>query len=167
MTQTQLTIRPGKPTDHPALLTLSVHDEQQPFVGHIADLLAANSATRHPFVLAADSTLVGFFHIDTGYADEDDFAQPVDIGLRAFFIDQRQQGLGYGRQAMTYLPQLMQTHYPEAKRLVLTVNCNNPTAYQLYCRNGFVDHGELYHGGSAGPQHILRQPLSADGATSD
>ncbi|EAR07680.1 GNAT family N-acetyltransferase [Reinekea blandensis] len=159
MTQTPFNVRPYQPDDRDALLNLAVHDEQIPFVGHMADLLAANSATRHPFVLETNGTLVGFFHIDTGYADEYDFAHAGDVGLRAFLIDHRHQGNGFGRQTMTHLPRLMQTHFPHAKRLVLTVNCKNPTAYQLYCRNGFIDDGELYHGGAAGPQHVLRMPL--------
>lgn len=157
MTETHLQVRPYAPDDQPAVLSLSVHKDQLPFVGRTEDLIAASSTTRHPYVLEMGDTLVGFFHIDTAYADNYEFADSGDYGLRAFLVDQRHQGQGFGRQAMARLPHLMQTHYPDAKRLVLTVNCKNPTAYHLYCRYGFEDDGELYHGGAAGPQHILRR----------
>lgn len=162
MTDTRFRVRSYQPSDQTEALTLSVHSSQRPFVGQIDELIAASSASRHPFVLIADGTLVGFFHIDTAYAEEYQFALAGDYGLRAFLVDHRHQGQGFGRQAMTHLPLLMQAQYPDAKRLVLTVNCKNPTAYQLYRRYGFEDEGELYHGGAAGPQHILRQPLSTE-----
>jgi hypothetical protein len=42
-----------------------------------------------------------------------------------------------------------------ARRLVLTVNCDNAGALTLYRRTHFVDSGELYHGGRSGPRHLL------------
>jgi RimJ/RimL family protein N-acetyltransferase len=49
--------------------------------------------------------------------------------------------------------------FPRARTLVLTVNVRNPAARAVYVRGGFVDAGELYLGGSAGPQHVLRLHL--------
>ena len=43
--------------------------------------------------------------------------------------------------------------------LVLTVNVANPAAIAAYLRAGFVDTGELFHGGSAGAQHIMLHTL--------
>ncbi|UXU74445.1 MULTISPECIES: hypothetical protein [unclassified Paracoccus (in: a-proteobacteria)] len=42
---------------------------------------------------------------------------------------------------------------------MLTVNQVNPGARAVYLAAGFVDGGEMYHGGRIGPQHILRLSL--------
>jgi hypothetical protein len=45
------------------------------------------------------------------------------------------------------------------RRIVLTVNVRNPVAIRTYRRGGFAEShaaaGALYHGGAAGPQHVL------------
>lgn len=38
---------------------------------------------------------------------------------------------------------------------LLTVNELNTAAIGLYLRAGYLDSGDLYHGGSAGPQRLL------------
>ncbi len=43
--------------------------------------------------------------------------------------------------------------------MVLTVNVRNQVARRLYLRHGFSDSGQLYLGGNAGPQHVLRLDL--------
>lgn len=43
--------------------------------------------------------------------------------------------------------------------MVLTVNARNPAARAVYLAGGFADTGELYLGGPAGPQHVMRLPL--------
>ena len=41
------------------------------------------------------------------------------------------------------------------RRIVLSVNVRNPVAIRTYARAGFADTGELYLGGTAGPQHVF------------
>ena len=60
---------------------------------------------------------------------------------------------------MAALPGLVTRELPGARTVVLTVNVRNQVARQLYLRHGFTDTGELYLGGSAGPQHVLRLVL--------
>lgn len=107
-----------------------------------------------------DTRAVGFFKIDRGFALNNDFAHEGELGLRAFKIDSAQQGKGYGvataKALQTYLPDL----YPAAPSIVLTVNLANPAAYACYRKAGFVDTGDLFNGGLAGPQHIMRMSLS-------
>jgi hypothetical protein len=40
------------------------------------------------------------------------------------------------------------------------VNSRNTVGLALYHRAGFVDTGELYHGGRSGPQHLLVRALT-------
>jgi ribosomal protein S18 acetylase RimI-like enzyme len=57
---------------------------------------------------------------------------------------------------MRALPAYVRERFPERTTVALTVNVDNPPAIRLYASAGFVDAGTgLYHGGHAGPQHVL------------
>lgn len=103
----------------------------------------------------AEDQLVGMLKLDPLYPERHDFAERTDLGLRGVLIDARFQGRGFGTKAMAALPAHAATHYPDKRRLVLTVNLLNPAAYAAYRRAGFTDSGEIYTGGTRGPQHIL------------
>jgi RimJ/RimL family protein N-acetyltransferase len=103
--------------------------------------------------------IIGFFIIDTAYAQKYAFAQPGDIGLLAYFVDARHQGKGFGKAGVKALYPYLQAQYPNALSVVLTVNCRNLPAIKSYLQGGFEDTQQLYHGGRSGPQHIMRMPL--------
>ena len=103
---------------------------------------------------------VGFFKIDRGFGTNNDFAKNGELGLRAFKIDSAQQGKGFGMAAAQALQSYLPALYPAAPSIVLTVNLANPTAYACYRKAGFIDTGELFTGGLAGPQHIMRMALA-------
>ncbi|NHF71691.1 GNAT family N-acetyltransferase [Paracoccus xiamenensis] len=103
----------------------------------------------------AEGRLVGMFKLDPRYPERHDFAEDTDLGIRGVLIDHLQQGRGLGTRAMAALPDYAAGLYPDKRRLVLTVNLLNPGAYAIYRKAGFRDMGEIYAGGSRGPQHIL------------
>ena len=148
-------------TQHLAdVITLAVMDEQKPFVGTIDDILKNANAQVRPHVIFADNTIVGFFLIDTIYSKHFDFARHSKaIGLRSFFISKEHQGKGYAKQAILDLPNYLSEVYPNHSTVMLTVNCQNPIAKQLYVKGGFEDTNDLYHGGPSGPQHIMMKAL--------
>ena len=78
---------------------------------------------------------------------------------RGFLIDQKHQGKGYGKKAAILLNNYILENYPRFKGIVLTVKCKNKAAYNCYKSAGFFDTNELYHGGPAGPEHIMRMKL--------
>ncbi len=141
------------------LESLRVHPEQRKFVGTLNEILCNVSPSVRPNVVLFDNQLVGFFLIDSAYSARYEFCQGAALGLRAFFIDQQRQGQGLGKAAMAALAPFIKQHYPHADQLYLTVNCQNPAAYACYIGAGFCDTDTLYHGGAAGPQHILRLAL--------
>jgi RimJ/RimL family protein N-acetyltransferase len=157
-------VSPVQPAWLSALLALRVADEQRAFVGAVADQLAdiAHCPGSEAMAILRHDVPIGFYRIETradsiaGRA----FAQPT-LGLRAFFIDQRWQGQGLGQQALAALLSDLATGHPVARQVALTVNVRNVAAIALYRRAGFVDTGELYHGGPAGPQHLLLYALPA------
>ncbi len=99
--------------------------------------------------------LVGMFKLDPRYPDRHDFARDTDLGVRGVLIDMAHQGRGIGARAMAALPAYAAALYPDKHRLVLTVNLLNPIAYRAYRKAGFRDDGQIFTGGSRGPQHIL------------
>lgn len=99
----------------------------------------------------------GFFVLD----ETSSLADPsADLVLRAFSIDAAHQRRGIGGRALTALPDLLARHLPHARTVLLTVNVRNRVARRLYLQHGFTDNGELYLGGSAGPQYVLRLVLT-------
>ena len=55
----------------------------------------------------------------------------------------------------------LQRRHPERRLLLLLVHCRNSRGVAVYRKAGFVDTGELFGGGRAGPQHLMLRPLPA------
>lgn len=139
---------------------IRVSPTQEPFCGAIADHFAMDEPGCDFHIVTRGDRAVGFFKIDRNYAARFDFADPAEIGLRGMMIDRAEQGRGTGKAAMLALRPHLARRYPKAPACVLTVNIVNPAARAIYLAGGFLDGGELYHGGRIGPQHILRLNLS-------
>lgn len=142
---------------------LAVHPAQLPYVGTVRDSLATvsdePSGALIPHVIMQAGVPVGYFVIDTHYGQRCDFAPAESLGLRAFLIDARRQGEGLGKRAVLALRPYLQSVFADRDVCYLTVNCQNPGARHCYLAGGFIDDGELYHGGEAGPQHVMWQAL--------
>ncbi|WP_407538630.1 GNAT family N-acetyltransferase [Deinococcus radiomollis] len=111
-------------------------------------------------VIVAGNQVVGFYRLDfmPGAVAARNFGEP-SAGLRGFFIDSRFQGRGLGRFAMDAVIEDLRRRHPTVRVLALSVNQRNPVARQLYLRSGFQDHGEVFPGGSAGPQDVMVRRL--------
>jgi len=153
-------IVPIQLSDWDRVAHLTVSEPQRAFVSTMAELYDIAAPDFHFHAIEADGVVVGFFNLDIAYGERYDFAEPGELGLRSFLIDGAQQGRGYGKAACLALVSYLQRHYPSHPAIVLTVNCRNPGAYKAYRSAGFDDTGELYHGGAAGPQHIMRMTLA-------
>ncbi|HET8905093.1 MAG TPA: GNAT family N-acetyltransferase [Saccharospirillum sp.] len=138
---------------------LSVAPEQLEFTGTVADALAGVGEGRQPHGIWLDQSLVGFFIVDTRFDLEFDFCEAGSLGIRTFLIDNRRQGQGLGKAAAKALRPYLAEAYPASATVWLTVNCRNQAAYRCYEQGGFADTGDLYLGGAAGPQHVMRQKL--------
>ncbi|MFD1299138.1 GNAT family N-acetyltransferase [Lysobacter gummosus] len=142
----------------PAVRALQVAPEQLQFVGDTSYNLDQTRLDPNSEAMAvlAGERVVGFYRLDFSVAAIAGRAlgEP-SVGLRAYVIDRREQGRGYGTAAMIACAQDLRRRYPERRLLALTVNVRNRAAYGVYLKAGFADTGELYHGGSAGPQHLM------------
>lgn len=102
---------------------------------------------------------VGMFALDRGgYLREFD-DDPHAVLLRAFYVAPEHQGHGYGRAAVAALPSFVRDRLPDVRRVVLTVNHQNPGAIKTYLAGGFSDTGRNYSDGAAGPQHVFELRL--------
>jgi RimJ/RimL family protein N-acetyltransferase len=155
-------VAPVTPELRPALLQLRVTAPQRDFVSDIEPSLedAERCPGSMPMAIVRNGEPVGYYRIEThahtiaGIG----FDRPA-LGLRSFFIDRRWQGQGLAGLALTALFGDLVERHPHVQLLVLLVNCRNLAALRLYLRAGFVDSGQLYHGGRSGPQHLLWRAL--------
>jgi GNAT superfamily N-acetyltransferase len=138
------------------LQSLSVNEDQKKFVGTVSDALAATTEQVHLHLILAEELVVGVFLIDLNYPEKYEFAPLNSLGLRAYMIDSHYQGKGFGTTAIKLLPEYLKENYAEYRDIFLTVNCQNPVARQCYLKGGFLDTEQLYFGGAAGPQHIMK-----------
>lgn len=145
-----------------AVIALAVQPGQDIFVGTVADSLAdvAVCPGSEALALLEKGEVVGYVRIDRTAAAVADHALAADaVALRSFLIDARHQGRGLGTHALAAIASYVAGRHPDRQRILLTVNVRNEGAIRAYARAGYVDSGTLYHGGSAGPQHVLWAPL--------
>lgn len=154
----------------PAVRALQIAPEQWPFVGDTAYNLEQTrlDPLSEAMAVLAGERVVGFYRLDFSVAAI--AGRPLgepSVGLRAYAIDRRAQGRGYGTAAMRACAQDLRRRHPDRRLLALTVNVRNRPAIAAYLKAGFHHTGELYHGGEAGPQHLMLLRLSAGPAPAD
>ena len=145
---------------YPAIKQIVLSEQQNKFSANGEQFLSALEPSDNAYVIKADELIIGFFKIDTQFNSRYDFCKPASLGLRSFTIDPIHQGKGFGKQSVRCLLQQLPKLYSNHDCIYLTVNCKNPAAHHCYNQAGFIDTNELYHGGSAGPQHIMYARLS-------
>lgn len=138
------------------LLSFSVNEDQKKYVGTISDALDATTDRVHLHLILDENLVVGVFLIDLSYSEKYDFSPLDSLGLRAYMIDSRYQGKGFGTLAIKLLPTYLKEIYTHHNHIFLTVNCKNLSARRCYLNGGFLDTEQLYLGGAAGPQHIMK-----------
>jgi RimJ/RimL family protein N-acetyltransferase len=146
-----------------AVRALRIAPEQYAYVGDVAFNLASADGDVRSDAMAVllDGRVVGFYRLD--YAPTIVAWKPIcsaSVGLRAFLIDQSLQGRGLAPRAIVACCEDLRQRHPERRLLALNVNCRNVAAIRAYRKSGFVDTGELYFGGSAGPQHLMVRRLA-------
>lgn len=155
-----ITLCPLDRNDADQVADLRVRPDQEQFAGTVAEALAEPAERFDLHMILKNADPIGIFKIDRQYARDYPFAAASDLGLRAVIMDHRVQGQGYGTAAMAALKTYLPTQYPKATNVVLTVNFRNRVAVHVYRQAGFVDTGEVWPHGQAGPQHIMKAALA-------
>jgi len=157
-TASVVSVRPVTQALAGAVRALRIAADQYSFVGDVAFNLiqAQGDPNSEAMAILADDRVVGFYRID--------FAPTLvsyrvlgraSAGLRAMVIDRDCQGCGLGSRALAACCADLQQRHPDVRLLALNVDCLNRIAIRAYRKAGFVDTGEVYFGGRAGPQHLM------------
>lgn len=123
---------------------LEVYLEQKDFVAPNAVSLAEayvqpDNLGLHPLAIYADDVLVGFAMY--GRHPQHERGQ----WIQRFMIDQRYQGQGFGKAAMSLLLELLKSK-DDCHEIGLCVNPDNRAAQAFYRSFGFVDTGRMHSG---------------------
>ena len=137
-----VSLRPIDQSNRQAVEALDVSPEQQRFVSNAADSIC--EAAREPdgralyWAIYADETPVGFVMISDDVGGPGYFPQY----LWKLFIDQRYQGLGYGKATLDLVVEYFRRR-PEV--VVMRTSCGQGDGSPLgfYERNGFEQTGEI------------------------
>ncbi|SMP29348.1 GNAT family N-acetyltransferase [Chryseobacterium profundimaris] len=111
-----------------------------------------------PITILKDNHPCGFFVLDFG-DDKLDLTENRDaMLLRSFSVNPELQGNGIGKAAMMKVDEFVRDNFKDCNEIVLAVNQNNISAYQLYLNTGYHYAGKTRIGRS-GPQYIMYKKL--------
>jgi RimJ/RimL family protein N-acetyltransferase len=142
-----------------AVIDLAVRADQLAFVGRTADMLAVAGYDPGslPMAVLLDGRVIGSYLLEVTASVITGSAFPIETrAVRSLMLDAGAQGRGLGVRAIEAMIDDARRRYPEARQLALTVNLSNTAACRAYARAGFIDGGERYHGGRAGPLALYR-----------
>jgi GNAT superfamily N-acetyltransferase len=155
-----------------AVRALQAGPGQQAFAGDPAlNLRIAQDDPRcEAMAVFADAAVIGFYRLDfraeailgRPYVGAGVGADAAVVALRALLIDVQHQHHGLGLQAVRALCADVERRHAARRLLLLLVHCRNQAAIATYRRAGFVDSGQLFAGGAAGPQHLMLRHLGPE-----
>ena len=157
----KVTLSPLTPDLAEPLRNVRVAEDQVVFSGQPFEVIDNPEHDLDIHAILLNGQVVGMFRIDNSYHRTYPFARPETPGLRTFLIDQTMQGRGIATACCKQLRSYLSDHYTQATAVFLTVNLRNPAARKVYLAGGFVDTGDEWPHGEAGPQNILKLDLSA------
>ncbi|MGX7418525.1 GNAT family N-acetyltransferase [Carnobacterium gallinarum] len=111
---------------------------------------------KHPILILEKESLVGFFILQVGIGVNVYTEDQNAVLLRAYSIDDRFQGKGYGKRSLEILPAYIQEQFPMSKKVILAVNHGNISAQMLYLKADFYDTKRRIHG-EKGTQFIFER----------
>ncbi|ASK31982.1 GNAT family N-acetyltransferase [Chryseobacterium sp. T16E-39] len=105
-----------------------------------------------------DQNPAGYFALDFGDDKFELTDNPNSVLLRSLSINPQFQGKGVGKAAMIQVDDFVRTHFENCDEIVLAVNQNNISAYELYIKVGYIYEGKTRIGRS-GPQLLMYKKL--------
>lgn len=117
-----------------------------------------NTGDKFPVTIFFQNKAVGFFVLDFG-ADKFELTENENSTLlRSLSINPDYQGKGIGKTSMIILSDFVKENFPDCDEVVLAVNFNNNSAYDLYLKCGFEDQGKKRQM-SKGWQNLLSKKI--------
>ncbi|WP_379966029.1 GNAT family N-acetyltransferase [Epilithonimonas sp. UC225_85] len=117
-----------------------------------------NTGDKFPISIFYQNKAVGFFVLDFGKDKFELTENENSTLLRSLSINPDYQGKGIGKTAMIVLSDFVKENFPDCDEVVLAVNFNNKSAYNLYLKCGFRDEGKSREM-IKGFQHLLSKRI--------
>lgn len=115
---------------------------------------ARNTGLEFPVTVFNREMPVGFFTLDFG-EDKLELTDNLDsVLLRSLSVNPEMQGKGIGKAAMILADGFVRENFTNCHEIVLAVNQNNLSAYELYLKVGYCFEGKTRMGRS-GPQYLM------------
>lgn len=112
----------------------------------------------YPITIFQNEKVAGFFVLDFGDDKFDLTENPDSVLLRSLSINPAFQGQGIGKSAMMEVDHFIKEHFSDCNEIVLAVNEQNKSAFQLYSKTGYIFDGKTRMGRS-GPQYLMYKKL--------
>ncbi|SFS88792.1 GNAT family N-acetyltransferase [Marininema halotolerans] len=145
MKSPRVTLQPVTKDNWKEVVQLKTTEDQATFVYSTALSLAkvtikpdGENVTYLPFAIYDHDVMVGFVM----HAYEADTANMYWVD--GFIIDQKYQGRGYGKAALTEIVSYIMSQFDQCEEIQLVVKPNNAIAIKLYTDFGFEQTGETY-----------------------
>ncbi|MDQ1163310.1 GNAT superfamily N-acetyltransferase [Chryseobacterium sp. SORGH_AS 447] len=107
-----------------------------------------------PVTIFMNGIPAGFFTLDFG-GDKMEFTENQNsVLLRSLSVHPEMQGKGIGRAAMIQVDDFVRKNFENCHEIVLAVNQNNISAYELYTKVGYQYEGKTRIG-RTGPQYLM------------
>jgi ribosomal protein S18 acetylase RimI-like enzyme len=113
-----------------------------------------NTGLEFPVTIFHNGNPAGFFTLDFGTDRFELTDNPNSVLLRSLSVNPALQGKGIGKSAMLQIDDLIREHFKSCDEIVLAVNQNNISAYELYLTVGYRYEGKTKIGRN-GPQYIM------------
>lgn len=117
-----------------------------------------NTDLEFPVTIFKDEKPVGFFTLDFGEDKLDITDNQNSTLLRSLSVNPEFQGKGIGKTAMLQVDYCVRKNFKDCDEIVLAVNQNNISAYELYLKVGYHYEGKTRIGRS-GPQFLMVKKL--------
>lgn len=117
-----------------------------------------NDHKAFPITIFEDGKAVGFFVLDFGDDKFDLTDNQNSTLLRSLSINPQSQGKGIGKSAMLQVDDFVRKNFKDCDEIVLAVNQNNISAYELYLKVGYHYEGKTRIGRS-GLQYLMFKKL--------
>ena len=117
-----------------------------------------NDGKAFPISILYEEKPVGFFVLDFGEDKFDLTDNPNSTLLRSLSVNPTMQGKGIGREAMLQIDDFTKKNFGSCDEIVLAVNQNNISAYELYLKVRYHYDGKSRIGRS-GPQYLMYKKL--------
>ena len=149
-------------SQHAELAALRISDRDVDYAGTIAkavdDCRSTPPDRLRGFAVVAADEVVGFVILKRPPASPE-WAGADAVTLHGLRIDTRHRGRGLGRAAFAAAIDTARRLWPDARRLVLSVDAGNTAAHGLYVAFGMRDSGPVFRG-RIGLEHRLELDLA-------